>query len=165
MLKIPESKRDLFKKPIGSPITEDGLKKLDSKHMLITVGDVVSLTVRNLGILQDLAIYDGFTERREMTGFADLVRNERSHETVVINEAGSISDELVTAVKNAMGGHGQILRVEGEEDLATLPCILYSPDGTNIIYGWPGVGMMVVTTDEIIRKEIQLLMQNMEESE
>lgn len=56
--RLPFVRREEFKQPFGKPITEDVLQYIDAQNMLITVGDVVSLTVRNRGIVQDLAIYD-----------------------------------------------------------------------------------------------------------
>jgi len=132
---------------------------------MITVGDVVSLTVAKQGIVPDLSIYDGLTERREMTEFAAFVKNKGWEETVVRNEAGTITAELIAAVANALNGKNEIIRVEGEEDLATIPCILLSPEGTNIIYGWPGKGMKLIVTDENIRKKARHLTEMMEELE
>ncbi len=163
--RVPASKRDLFKRPLGTDITGDGLRELDSKRMLITVGDVVSLKVRERGIEPDLSIYDGRTERREMTEFASLVKREGWEEIAVRNEAGTVSAELVAAIGEALKGRTKIIRVEGEEDLAVLPCILLAPLGTYVIYGWPGVGMKVVATDGRIREEVQLLTEEMEELE
>ena len=74
-----------------------------------------------------------------------------------------ITAELVEAVKNAFEGDVHLIRVDGEEDLATVVCMLLAPLGTNIVYGWPGKGMMLVTTDEDIRKEAEALMNMMEE--
>jgi uncharacterized protein (UPF0218 family) len=129
------------------------------------VGDVVSLTAVKQGVVPDLSIYDGMTERKEMTEFATLVRDEGWEETVVRNEAGTITAELIAAIRNALNGKNEIIRVEGEEDLAVIPCILLSPEGTNIIYGWPGKGMKLVVTDENIRKKAQYLMEMTEELE
>ncbi|MDR3282469.1 MAG: GTP-dependent dephospho-CoA kinase family protein [Candidatus Methanoplasma sp.] len=163
--RVPDSKRGLFKVPFGRDLQEDELSSVDTKHKLITVGDVVSLTARRHGIVPDLSVYDGMTERREMTEFADLVASKGWKETVVENPAGMITEALSDAVRNALDGRHGLIRVEGEEDLAVIPCILLSPEGTNIIYGWPGKGMKLVTTDESIRKEAQLLIGMTEESE
>ncbi len=164
-MKIPDSKRDLFKRPLGTDISEEELLKLEGKHMLITVGDVVSLVVRECGIKPDLSIYDGMTERRDMTAFATLVIDEGLEEVVVRNEAGTISVELVKAIRDALAGGIGIIRVEGEEDLAVMPCVLLAPSGSYVIYGWPGKGMKIITTDDGIKEEIKLLMENMEELE
>jgi uncharacterized protein (UPF0218 family) len=163
--RVPEKDRRFFKDPLGTDIQEEELTVIDRMSKMITVGDVVSLTVMKHGIIPDLSIYDGKTERREMTEFAALVKNEGRRETVVRNEAGMITGELITAIKNALNGKEEIIRVEGEEDLATIPCILLSPDGTNIIYGWPGKGMKLVKVDGNIRNKAQKLMEMMEELE
>jgi GTP-dependent dephospho-CoA kinase len=163
--KVPESKRNLFKRPLGIDISESELSKLDSKRMLITVGDVVSLVVKDCGITPTISIYDGMTERREMTGFAAFVKDNGLEEFVVRNDAGTISAELISAIKNALEESIRIIRVKGEEDLATLPCILLAPLGSYIIYGWPGVGMKLITTDREIQNETKLLIEQMEELE
>jgi len=163
--KVPEKNREFFKEPLGRDIKEEELNVIDGRSKMITVGDVVSLTVMKRGIVPDLSIYDGMTERREMTEFASFVKNKGWEETVVRNEAGTITAELIAAVRNALNGKKEIIRVEGEEDLAVIPCILLSPEGTNIIYGWPGKGMKLIATDENIRKKALRLMEMTEELE
>jgi uncharacterized protein (UPF0218 family) len=162
---IPENKRGLFKEPLGSPINENDLKNIDKKNKLITVGDVVSLTVTGNGIRPDIAVYDGMTERNAMTAFADLVRDRGWKNVTVTNPAGTITAELVNAVENALSGNGKTtIRVIGEEDLTVIPCILLAPIGTNIVYGWPGKGMMLITTDEHIRNRTKELLEHTEGS-
>ena len=162
---VPEEKRELFKEPFGELIDENDLKKIDARNKLITVGDVVSLTVNENGIRPDIAVYDGMTERRETTGFASLVKSRGWETAVVENPAGTITAELVNAVENALSGNGKTtIRVIGEEDLAVLPCILLSPAGTNIIYGWPGKGMMLIATDGHIRRRAEKLLEHTEEA-
>ncbi len=132
---IPESIRDEFKVPIGRRIEENDLRTYESP---IVVGDVVSLAARKVGISPLLSVYDGRTERKEMA----------------------------EAVRNALEGKvPAIIRVDGEEDLALMPCILFAPIGTVIVYGWPGVGMMAVTTDAMIKEKIRKLWNKMEEYE
>jgi uncharacterized protein (UPF0218 family) len=161
---IPDGKRELFKGPVGSLIDENDLKKMDRKKKLITVGDVVSLTVSRNGIVPDVAVYDGMTERREMTEFASFVEDKGWKTVSVTNPAGTITAELVNAIENALSGNEKItIRVVGEEDLAVLPCILLVPIGTNIIYGWPGKGMMLISTDERIKKKTEGLLEQTEE--
>ena len=162
--RIPDDKRGLFKEPFGSFIQENDLKKIDRKNKLITVGDVVSLTSVNNGIVPDIAIYDGMTERREMTEFAVLAESRGWITDTVTNPAGTITAELVDAVRNALSGNAKrTIRVIGEEDLATLPCALLSPIGTNVIYGSPGKGMMLITTDEGVRRRMEELLEQTEE--
>lgn len=162
--RIPEGKRDLFKEPLGEFLDEAELEQHNAAKM-ITVGDVVSLTVRRNGMVPLLSIYDGYTERHEMTGFATYVESHGLEVKVVGNPAGTVTRELEDAVRNAITGDTGVIRVEGEEDLALMPCILYAPDGYEIVYGWPGKGMMCVTTDERIRKRVKELWNMMEDFE
>ena len=158
---LPEDRIDAFKVPVGEDLDE---KELINHHdkKIITVGDVVSLTVRRNGIVPVLSIYDGMTERHETTGFADLVERQGLEVRVVSNPAGVITGELVDAIKETIDGKPGIIRVVGEEDLALMPCIVHSPDDYRIIYGWPGKGMMSVTTNGSIRNRIEQLWKEME---
>jgi len=158
---VPEDMLERFKEPIGTFITEEDLREYHDKK-LITVGDVVSLTARRNGIMPVLSIYDGMTERHETTGFADLVERQGPERKDVSNPAGTVTGELVDAIKEAIEGEPSVIRVIGEEDLALMPCILFAPDDYRIIYGWPGKGMMSVTTDGDIRKRIEQLWKEME---
>ena len=161
--RVPEDKREIFKERLGSELNESELIKHHDKRM-ITVGDVVSLTMRRNGIRPILSVYDGYTERHEMTEFAALVEGEEKK--VVANPAGTITDELDDAVRNALtSGTTDLIRVEGEEDLALMPCVLHAPIGTEIVYGWPGKGMMVITTDDSVRKRVEELWNMMEDFE
>ena len=74
--RLPPDKRAEFQQPIGYDISEEDLIHINAKHKIIAVGDVVSLTMRKNGIVPLLSVYDGYTERHELTGFADLVKNE-----------------------------------------------------------------------------------------
>ncbi|MCQ2069637.1 MAG: GTP-dependent dephospho-CoA kinase family protein [archaeon] len=162
---LPPEKRAEFQKPIGFDLDEKDLGSLNANKRLITVGDVVSFTVRKHGIVPCISIYDGYTERREITDFADLVKREGLDETVVVNPAGTISSELIDAVRNAFDGRTDtIIRVEGEEDLALLPCVLFAPADSVVIYGWPGKGMKAVYSDGPDRTRIEELFDMLEES-
>ena len=162
--KLPADKRAAFQEPVGYDIAESDLREINAKHLIIAVGDVVSLTMRNNGIVPLLSVYDGYTERHEVTGFADLVKNGGLAETVVSNPPGEITSELEDAVKNALAGRSAgIIRVDGEEDLALLPCVLHAPEGSVVIYGWPGRGMKAVDTDGPTRTRIAQMYDMMEE--
>ncbi|MCL2890365.1 MAG: DUF359 domain-containing protein, partial [Methanomassiliicoccaceae archaeon] len=100
--RVPGDKRELFKEPFGSLIQENDLKKIGKTNKMITVGDVVSLTAVNNGIVPDVAVYDGMTERREMTEFAALAESNGWITDTVTNPAGTITAELFDAVKNAL---------------------------------------------------------------
>ncbi|MBQ7978617.1 MAG: DUF359 domain-containing protein [Candidatus Methanomethylophilaceae archaeon] len=162
-LLLPEKDRQVFKEPLGTELYDDDLGSFHAQTTLITVGDVVSLTFRRHGIRPFLSIYDGITERREMTEFATLVEDEEKDE--VVNPAGRITRELVESIRGRIEGTGGLIKVIGEEDLALMPAVLLAPIGTDIVYGWPGRCMMRITTDEGIRSKMEHLVSKMEEAE
>lgn len=161
-LVLPAEARAAFKEPLGREMDESELDNY-AQTCFITVGDVVSLTFRRHGVRPLLSVYDGSTERREMTDFAKLVESEEKE--VVSNPAGTITRELADAIRRGIEGSTGLIRVDGEEDLALLPCLIYAPDGAVIVYGMPGRCMMAVTTDGAIRKRAAELAALMEESE
>ncbi len=172
-LKINEQVRQELKKPLGVLIKGDiknhqevvpELKEMIEKvqpFMLITVGDEVTKLCNESGINSDLSIIDfrvrrikkyfslsdlGFPAPFARGGLANVVRTVR-------NPAGSITISLVNSVSKAMKnlvstGKQQIIKVEGEEDLAGVPAILLSPLGSLITYGQPGKGIVVVEVTE-----------------
>ncbi|MDR2866721.1 MAG: DUF359 domain-containing protein [Methanomassiliicoccaceae archaeon] len=162
--RIPDENRGFFKEPVGEPITAEDLKVLARDGKLITVGDMVSLTANKIGVRPDIAIYDGMTERREMTEFASFADDRGWKAETAANPAGMITADLVKAIANALSGQEKkMIRVVGEEDLAVIPCILLSPIGTNIVYGWPGKGMMLISNDETIKQRTEELLERTEE--
>lgn len=162
-LLLPESRREAFKEPLGEELDESALDDIDAQTRYITVGDVVSLTFRRHGARPLLSVYDGSTERREMTDFARLVEGEEKE--VVPNPAGGITAELADAVRRGIGGEVDLIRVDGEEDLALLPCLIYADDGAVVVYGMPGRCMMAVTVDGAVRERAAELVAQMEVKE
>ena len=135
-LVLPESERALFKVPLGREMPDRELDSIEDETVYLTVGDVVSLAFRKSGVRPRLSVYDGFTERREMTDFARIVADEPKE--TVVNPAGTITAAMADAVRRGIQGDFALLRIEGEEDLALLPCILYAPVGSRVVYGMPG---------------------------
>jgi hypothetical protein len=66
---------------------------------------------------------------------------------VAKNPPGTISDELVRAIRDAVGDPPALIFVEGEEDLAVLPLVLEAPLGAVILYGQPGEGVVLREVD------------------
>lgn len=162
-LVLPESQRDAFKEPLGEELPESLFESNMDETTYLTVGDVVSLTFRKHGVRPMLSIYDGFTERREMTEFAGLVEDEPKE--VVVNPAGTITAAMAEAVRRGIEGKTGLIRVDGEEDLAVLPCMVLAPDGTRIVYGMPGRCMMAIVVDDAVRDRAKELLSRMEELE
>lgn len=115
------------------PVPYRILKDMLTNEKVIAIGDVVAENVIKVGIEPAMIIIDGKSRRNEkgMDTACDIT---------VKNPPSEITDELMEAIKK---GYTRIF-VEGEEDLAALPAILYADANTVIVYGQPSEGIMVI---------------------
>jgi len=164
--RLPLDMRGELASPFGDLIDEKRLSEKRDGAMLLTVGDVVSLSARRAGVVPRLSVYDGRSERREMSEYSRLVDEREEERISVENPAGTVTAELMDAIEKALteGGPWNI-KVEGEEDLAVLACILLAPKGTWVVYGQPGEGMVLVVTDDEALERTKELWNRMEELE
>ena len=65
----------------------------------------------------------------------------------VKNPPGSISDELMEGLKEALKHPQVMIFVDGEEDLAVIPLVIAANEGTVILYGQPGEGVVFRLVD------------------
>lgn len=152
-LLLPQTLRDELKKPLGELITDipDNIDTL----RLITVGDVATKKFLDRNLIPILAIVDFKVERKPIsqTEFKNVeIIN-------VVNPSGTISHQLLEEVRNSFGGSNEkVIIVDGEEDLAVLPAIIYAPLGFSIFYGQPNEGLVKVkVTEEMKDKAEELL--------
>ncbi len=158
-LVIPKELRSLFKKPFGQLFKGEGLlaaekvKKELRGERLIIVGDVTLKNMLALGVKPDLAILDLRTEREKQEKHALEGRMVK-----VRNPAGTISGELWESIHEGVEKPGTVILVEGEEDLAVLPCILEADWDTVILYGQPGEGIVLVRVNEEKKLEAGMIL-------
>jgi GTP-dependent dephospho-CoA kinase len=154
--------REEFKKPLGDLYhsledVEDFLKSKYADELLISVGDVTTQNLQKSGLVPHLGIIDNVVERTPLTGDKPVDYAIYDYVTLnVKNPPGVITDELTETIKKALqlvkGGFRVIILVDGEEDLAAIPCILMAPPGSLVLYGQPGEGLVVCEVDKIINK-------------
>ncbi|AMM53247.1 GTP-dependent dephospho-CoA kinase [Pyrococcus kukulkanii] len=167
VFKLPESLRYELKRPMGKLIEGEiprpylEVRKLISSP-LITVGDVVTENTLKVGLSPNLAIYDHKTERREY-------RPEINSDAIILtvkNPPGTITLPLLRAVKKAYElisrGKSVHIIVNGEEDLATIPAVLYAPYGSTIIYGQPKQGIVLIKVTRECKRRCAEIMRRME---
>ncbi|RLG58523.1 MAG: hypothetical protein DRN88_00510 [Candidatus Hydrothermarchaeota archaeon] len=111
-----------------------------------------------MGISPHLAIIDLKTKRKKIPG------KKLKEVTKVNNPAGKITHELWSTVKEKIK-EGGIILIEGEEDLAVLPCILEAEEGTLVLYGQPSEGVVKVNIDKDIKEKAKKLLSFMEVEE
>ena len=157
MLILNKNLRSQLKKPIGDLYSslddvEDFLKSKYPDELLITVGDVTTQKLQKAGLIPHLGIIDNIVERKPAS--YDVVYDNVTLN--VKNPPGVITDELQESIKKAFqlvkSGFRVLILVDGEEDLAALPCILMAPSGSLVLYGQPGEGLVVCEVDKVINK-------------
>jgi uncharacterized protein (UPF0218 family) len=142
--RLPEAERASLQKPFGEvfPGIHSLLPRIRGRT-IYTVGDVVTHNLLKEGITPRVAIIDGHTMRAPCTRAPDLP----SRRIRARNPPGTISDDLVRAIRDALSRPPAVIFVEGEEDLAVLPLVLAAPAGAVILYGPPGQGVVLREVD------------------
>jgi GTP-dependent dephospho-CoA kinase len=153
--------RSEFKTPIGVLYTslDDAKDFINSKYpdeLLISVGDITTQNLQKAGLIPHLGIIDNVVERKPAT--YDVVYDNVTLN--VKNPPGVITDQLQETIQKAFQliktGFRVLILVDGEEDLAAIPCILMAPSGSLVLYGQPGEGLVVCEVDKVINKVKQL---------
>jgi hypothetical protein len=150
MLILPGEQRKFFKVPFGIlyPDISDIIPLISGKQVY-SVGDVVTHRLLQQGITPDLAIIDGHTMRspcdRTPVLYDLCIR--------VKNPPGSISDELIEGLNEALKHPQAMIYVDGEEDLAVIPLVIASNEGSVILYGQPGEGVVFRLVDQEAKKK------------
>lgn len=162
MYRLPESMREELKKPLGIVAdTKDLEKFLTKSYIVVAVGDITTITLYEKNYIPDIAVVDFKTKRKNSEELKKKICAVKSPVIKVNNPAGSITDELWRAVATAYSRGKTRIEVNGEEDLATLPCIFLAPENGIVIYGLPDIGMVVVNATKEKRKEIGQILKRM----
>ena len=178
MWKLPPSKISLLKKPLGeliegSPehvwkkIVEMGI--LEKANKITTVGDVVSFNfIKYVNKIPDLIILDKHSLRQKIKNppyqkFIEFIQNNVTLILYAENPRGTITKATVDSIKLAYSNSKSILFINGEEDLCTIPAVLYSPLGSLVFYGQPRQGVVVIFVDENQKLKFRQIFESMEE--
>jgi GTP-dependent dephospho-CoA kinase len=149
MLILPEEHRKLFKEPFGVLYPSlDAVVPLITGKEIYTVGDVVTHNLHKRGITPAVAVVDGYTMRSPCHIMPE-VHGACIH---VKNPAGTLTDDLIRALKSAVDNPPATIVVEGEEDLAVIPLIIAAHEGAVVLYGQPQKGVVVRSVNTEARK-------------
>ena len=138
--------------------------KLKSAEYIITVGDICTISISEEIRIPNLCIIDFKTKRNTplTEEQKNVIENIGDKRVKVVNHPGTISDELLKAIKDSIGsGNNVRIEVDGEEDLASLAAISLSKIGTKVIYGMPDKGMVVVDVDQQSKARVNSLLEHM----
>jgi uncharacterized protein (UPF0218 family) len=118
-----------------------------------------------MGVTSGRTRLGGNTKEGFEIGFRRLSKEACRYQTVK-NPPGHITKTLVAAVKKAVKiylntNSPQIIRVLGEEDLAGVPAILFSPLGSVVLYGQPEEGIVLVEVTKEKKKNLLSLLHHL----
>jgi len=163
LLKLPRALRSELKEPMG-PLYIDADELLaDAGDPLVAVGDMVTYHLLASGRVPDLALVDERTKRSAVeTEVSDAITGFDRRVTVE-NPPGTLTRELLTAVREGLDAAGTtLLDVDGEEDLAALPAVLAVSETASLVYGQPDEGMVLVTPDGATRERVRSILSRMD---
>ncbi|MFH1835673.1 MAG: DUF359 domain-containing protein [Methanobacteriota archaeon] len=157
-LRLSPSLRAELKKPLG--FLRGSLVGLEVSD-LVCVGDVVSEEAIKLGLNPRVCIFDGVCKREEV-GVSQAITSYEAFEVSVENPQGLITLKALEAVRESFRREGKTkIKVNGEEDLLTLPVILYAPEGLTVVYGQPNEGVVEVKVNENIKNKVGRIIEEM----
>jgi len=116
------------------------------RKKIVSVGDVSTKRLIDMGLEPEVAIVDGKTQRHKVVELGVF----RSF-LVVENPPGTVCLKSVETIKKAIT-EGHWIMVYGEEDLLALPALLLSPHGWVVIYGQPQAGVVYLEVNEYTKK-------------
>jgi hypothetical protein len=171
MYVLQDSLRARLKLPLGTLVpneerTKSNLSRLVT-YPLVLVGDVTASVMTSMGFEPSLILLDNHTKRGKEIPTLTV---KPGKVVKVDNEPGIVGPELLKALDESMRpivleedmGGPIIIDVNGEEDLATLPCIKMLPEGGTVVYGQPDKGLVVVNVSKEIKEKVEEMLREME---
>jgi len=141
------------------------LKKLIEKEkpsMIISVGDAVSESLIKKDVFPNVFIVDNKVMRKPITSFSAEVE-----ETVYVkNPPSTLTEEALREIRRVLKEKKQRVKiiVDGEEDLLTLPAVLYAPENSLVVYGQPQRGIVAVKVTKQEKERVRQVIEGMEQS-
>jgi hypothetical protein len=163
VVELPEEMRQELKEPLGPVYTEAEVLLAEATEPIIAVGDIVTYHLLTAGYQPDVALVDGKTKRERVEREVLDAIDGFDHQIEVENPAGTLTEELLEALVDAIERPGTVvITVVGEEDLAALPAIVTAPDGASVVYGQPNEGMVLAVVEEGLRIDCRNLLEKMD---
>jgi uncharacterized protein (UPF0218 family) len=160
VLVLQKELRSELKEPLGnlySSFTE-AKKSLPHNKFIISVGDVTTKNLIDSGIYPQVGIIDHRVQRKDsehqINYHAEILNAQNPPGTITKSLWETIALALSSSLKSEKNF---LIIVDGEEDLAVLPCIILASKDTIILYGQPNEGVVVVNAADVKRKAEELI--------
>jgi len=149
---LPKKLRKKLSEPWGKIIQEVPIMKRD--FPIITIGDVTTKAFLKKTVVPNVAIIDHRVNRKALMKTEYINEEMFSTSYFIPNPEGQLTGRLcqvVSRIDYTNLRRNILIQVQGEEDLATLICILNAPIGSNLFYGQPDQGMCHIVLDKEIK--------------
>ncbi len=168
-LLMPAPLRSTLEKPLGDILSDEEFVtaiRADrvAEKTIVTIGDRTTDVVLKQGVLMHTAVIDGQTRRQpypyeseqmKVFLFAPAIRIQ-SGPGFIAKDALDVIQAWSLTIDRVQTPY--VIRVDGEEDLLTLPMIYFAPIGTVIYYGQPNQGVVRVLIDEAIHQKVTVFL-------
>lgn len=146
--KLTDELRQDMKTIFGNQVMPDEVNEI-GKNFIITVGDMVTASFLEQGIIPDVAIFDYKTKRTSCNMIDKYISLLNPTMKCVVNPPGELTIESLEAVLDAISTSKSAVQplqimVVGEEDLLVIPALMFAPEKSYVIYGVPDVGMYAI---------------------
>lgn len=151
-LTLNSAQRHFFSQPHGQPAQPQVTK--DKTVLTYVVGDSSLEQFIKNNWPYDLGIYD---HRQQRQPFDSKLIKQLQPNLTAQNPAGQITQSLTQALQKTLpiaSKKQQHIFVDGEEDLAAAALILLSPLQTQIYYGQPEQGLVMMEVDLALKNEV-----------
>lgn len=154
--KIREEQRKKLSAPIGllirgtpDEVAERIKSTYKDKDISFCIGDFVTNNFLAHNVKFKAAVVDFKNERKKIS-------SELKYCFKLFNPQGHVNAEAWNILKVAVEKDNRcIIFVDGEEDLLALPAIEVSENGSLVIYGQPGEGVVVVEVNDYYKKFVR----------
>ncbi len=167
-LYLPNSLRPHLVKPFGHIITgndanlriaaQKAVQHLTSQKnpLCITIGDIVTTSLREVGHRPTMAIID-YRSKRKTIGTRPRIDT--------VNSPGSIDYRAVNVMSRSLrttSTEQVTIIVNGEEDLLVLPAVMLAPLNAVVLYGQPNIGIVAVPVTERKKQQVRRILEQFE---
>jgi len=161
---LPELLRNTLRIPLGEviEIKSEIITLLENKT-IISIGDIMTVSLQKIGIQPAISIFDFRSEREEIID-KNIIDKLPTPQHTGENKPGTIQKDVVVTLQKALDvylqtNEKQSISIQGEEDLLTLPSVLLSPLQAIVLYGQKDIGAIAITVTEEKKQHIKKLIE------
>lgn len=163
---MPDWLRKDLTMPLGMVLAGEKIEESILTHArdtVISVGDLTTKTLLEVGVTPRLMIIDNKVNRMEFRELQPLIAKLHIDTKKAVSGPGFISKEALDEIRIVLKSRGRVvpfvLEIDGEEDLLALPAIIEAPLGSVVYYGQSDVGMVEVIVTKKKKKEAIALLE------